>query len=151
MAPEISFYILPDELTEEPQQARGQFACRLAEKAWRNGVTSHIHLASRDDLKDLDQLLWSFREDSFLPHAVVTDSTLTQEPVSLGISDTSFINREGLLINLGNEIPADLSSFSRVAEIVVQDEKILKLARVRFRQYRERGLTPKHQKVGKPA
>ncbi len=148
MSQQVSFYILAEERLEE----RAVFACRLAEKALRNGVTTHIHTSCEEDAKALDALLWSFREDSFLPHKIVdnsvNDSKDTLEPITIGHSEVQLQGRKGLLINLGDNIPNTLESYSRIAEVVVQEEKILKLARTRFRQYRERGLDPKHQRVG---
>ena len=145
---QVSFYILPDDTL----QARGIFACRLAEKAWNNGVKSHIHMASAQELKVIDELLWSFREDSFLPHTMASESTC--EPITLGtkpeqLKPEQLSGKEGLLINLGSSIPDNLDHFARIAEIVVQDADILEQARVRFRQYKERGMTPMHQKIGK--
>ncbi|MCL6269055.1 DNA polymerase III subunit chi [Sansalvadorimonas sp. 2012CJ34-2] len=147
MTQQVSFYIL----AEETPETRALFACRLAEKAWRNGVHAHIHTAGEEDTKALDSLLWSFREDSFLPHKVVENNSEVQEPVTLGHSENQLKGRKGLLINLGDEIPNTLDSYSRIAEVVVQEESILKLARTRFRQYRGRGLDPQHQKVGRPS
>ncbi|MTI13289.1 DNA polymerase III subunit chi [Sansalvadorimonas verongulae] len=151
MSPQVSFYILQDETLE----ARAWFACRLADKAWRNGVRTHLHVTNPKDVTALDSMLWSYREDSFLPHVNLdkhsTDTDTIPEPVTLGSSHDLLTSREGLLINLGDDIPKNLDSFERIAEVVVQEPSSLELARTRFRQYKERGMPPKHQKVGQPS
>ncbi|MCG8532337.1 MAG: DNA polymerase III subunit chi [Desulfovibrionales bacterium] len=147
MSQQVSFYILTDQTPE----ARALFACRLADKAWRSGLSTHIHTAGEQDMKDLDNLLWSFREDSFLPHIIVSETEQTVEPVTLGHTLKQLEGRKGLLINLGEAIPDNTDSYSRIAEIVIQEESALKLARSRFREYKERALSPIHQKVGQPA
>ncbi|WP_281648022.1 DNA polymerase III subunit chi [Parendozoicomonas sp. Alg238-R29] len=151
MSPQVSFYILQEDTLE----ARVGFSCRLAEKAWRNGVPTHIYMTSEQDVVALDAMLWSYREDSFLPHTNLNsnknaaDEKDIQVPVTLGSKQEQLPDRSGLLINLGETIPTAIDSFERVAEVVVQEQSILELARSRFRQYKERGLTPQHQKVGK--
>ncbi len=161
MAQKVSFYILQD----ESLTVRATFACRLAEKAWRNGVKTHIHTATAKDAKSLDSLLWAFREDSFLPHVLCSDSSsykssdsnaadetkASQEAVTLSHQVEHLKACTGLLINLGDDIPEKISHFERIAEVVVQESSSLALARERFRQYRERGMNPQHQQVGRPS
>lgn len=148
MSPQVSFYILQDETLE----ARAWFACRLAEKAWRNNVPTHIHAATPKDAAALDGMLWSYREDSFLPHRNLDtqpETSNTPEPVTLGSAHKQIAGQKGLLINLGHDVPDNISHFERVAEVVVQEPGSLELARSRFRQYKDRGMPPKHQKVGR--
>ena len=148
MSPQVSFYILQDETLE----ARAWFACRLAEKAWRNGVPTYIHAATTKDAAALDDMLWSYREDSFLPHRNLdaqSETSDTPEPVTLGSAHKQISEQKGLLINLSNEVPDNIGHFERVAEVVVQEPSSLELARNRFRQYKDRGMPPKHQKVGR--
>ncbi len=163
MIPQVSFYILADEST----LARSTFACRLAEKAWRHSVRTHIHLASEDDAKNMDALLWSFREDSFLPHSTAQKENTQKEntqtentgqtednrliPVTIGWREEQFEEHQGLLINLSESIPENTGQFSRVAEVVIQTDEVLQQARIRFKQYREKGMAPQHQKVGAPS
>ena len=149
MDPKVSFYILQDMALE----ARATFACRLAEKAWHNAVNTHIHTASKSDASALHALLWSYRDESFLPHALVNPDQKQSdrqydEPVTVGYDEDQLEGCKGLLINLGDTIPGKLAGFSRIAEVVVQDTDSLALARTRFRQYRDKGMSPKHQKVG---
>ncbi|WP_165767111.1 DNA polymerase III subunit chi [Parendozoicomonas haliclonae] len=147
MLPQVSFYILAD----DSPLVRGRFACRLAEKAWKNNVKTHIHLSKKEDIEPMSDLLWSFREDSFVPHATSDSDEAGEVPVTISCSEDDLQKHDGLLINLGDIIPDNINHFSRVAEVVVQSPEILELARVRFRQYRDRGMHPQHQKVGQSA
>ena len=67
--PEISFYVLPTESTQERQL----FACKLVEKAYRSGVFSYVLTDSLEQSQQLDDLLWTFRAGSFIPHQIYTD------------------------------------------------------------------------------
>ncbi|MEZ5578324.1 MAG: DNA polymerase III subunit chi [Candidatus Competibacteraceae bacterium] len=43
-------------------------ACRLADKAYGLGHTVYLFTASEARAAALDDLLWTFRQDSFVPH-----------------------------------------------------------------------------------
>ena len=131
----VDFYILA--ATGEP--SRHKFACRLAEKAYRLNHTVHIHTADRQQAGVLDELLWTFRDGSFVPHEVLGISERkASAPVTIGFEGTK-IDEQDLLINLTDEIPEIAASFPRVAELVTSDEHSRQLSRKRFARYRELG------------
>lgn len=131
----VDFYILPT--TGEP--SRNKFACRLAEKAYRLKHTVHIHTASPQHAEVLDELLWTFRDGSFVPHDVLNmTGRRTGAPVIIGFEESGF-SEQDLLINLTDEVPEMAASFPRVAELVTSDEESLQLSRKRFVHYRDLG------------
>ena len=133
----VDFYVLKG----SDERSRQHFACRLAEKAYRLEHTVHIVVANPQSARQVDELMWTFRHGSFVPHAVVgQDDTETPAPVTIGI-DSAPPRSCHLLINLGEETPASADSFARVAEIVTADEDARARSRQRFVDYRERGHT----------
>ncbi len=60
----IDFYVL----SQSGEQARQLFACRLAEKAYKLEHTVHIHTGDEATAGRIDDLLWTFRDGSFVPH-----------------------------------------------------------------------------------
>ncbi len=133
----IDFYVL----SGSGPETRQRFACRLAEKAYRLNNTVHIHAADRQAVQQIDDLLWTFRDGSFVPHEVL-ESPLTDAPAPITIGCDIAPSRScDLLINLGDDIPEIADSFPRVAEIVTSDEVARALSRKRFVDYRERGHT----------
>ena len=131
----VDFYILA--ATGEP--SRHKFACRLAEKAYRLKHTVHIHTANRQQAEVLDELLWTFRDGSFVPHEVLgVPGRGASAPVTIGFEETG-IGKQDLLINLTDEIPEMAASFPRVAELVTSDEQSRQMSRRRFVHYRELG------------
>lgn len=131
----VDFYILPD----DGELARQRFACRLAEKAYRLDHRVHIHVPDNGTLQKLDELLWTFRDGSFVPHEILSgNQSPASVPVTIGCEDVSRADCE-LLINLGRTIPASASSFPRVAEVVTSDEDSKKQSRQRFVDYRDHG------------
>ena len=132
--PRIDFYILKDRLGEAPQA----FACRLAEKAYRQGHRLYIHFDGEDQLRHFDELLWTFRQGSFVPHARQDDDD--EAPVRLGCGD---VPPEGdVLLNLSRQAPGFYGRFQRVLEVVGADEGQVADGRARFRYYRQQGETP---------
>ena len=131
----IDFYILaqPDE------RARHMLACKLAEKAWRLDNSVYIHARSRADAEHLDELLWTFRDGSFVPHGVAHSNDGTEDsPIVIGCEETGVEARD-LLINLCDEIPSFAEGFPRVAELVTSDENCRLLSRKRYAAYRDQG------------
>ena len=133
----VDFYVLK----QEGPQSRQSFACRLAEKAYRLKNTVHIHTLSRAEADRMNDLLWTFRDGSFVPHDVIDNSDLSKlSPVSIGCSDDAVEARD-LLINLCDEIPPFAEAFPRVAELVSSDETSKQESRRRFAAYRDKGHT----------
>jgi DNA polymerase-3 subunit chi len=131
----VDFYIL----AQAGESARHVFACRLAEKAYRLQNTVHIRTGDPDLAATIDELLWTFRDGSFVPHEIIGTQAAIEAPVTVG----SGIVPVGcdLLINLSREIPVDAASFPRIAEIVSSDEDSRVRSRQRFAAYREQGHT----------
>lgn len=129
----VDFYIL------DQQAGRPQFACRLAEKAVLQGHRVYIHTADEQAAQELDRLLWTFSDGSFLPHALAASEPADSlAPVHIGHGQEP-LDHDQVLINLADEIPLFFSRFERVAEIVDGDQGAREQARERFRFYRERG------------
>ena len=137
----VDFYVLP---VSEPH-GRLSFACRLAEKAWLGG--HHVYLHSEDDTAacSLDELLWSFRDTSFVPHALraTGDGGAPAVPVLIGCGDDPGDHHD-VLINLGAAVPEFFGRFERVAEIVLNDPESRQASRVRWSFYKDRGYALEH-------
>ncbi|TFG79503.1 MAG: DNA polymerase III subunit chi [Chromatiales bacterium] len=133
---QVDFYLLQD---NEPE-ACSLLACRLTEKAYKKGHRVYIHAESGAQLRQLDELLWSFRAGSFLPHAVVQDRPAEPQPILLG-NDSEPQGMDDVLVNLASEVPPFFSRFKRVAELVGGDEAARSAARERYRFYQQRGYT----------
>lgn len=129
----VDFYILSTE-----ESSRDKFACALAGKALTRGNPVHIHTDSRESAVLMDDLLWTFRDISFIPHALA-DETLEHDcPVAIGWNGINPKSCE-ILINLGADIPEFVRSFVRVMEIVVTDAASRQQSRDRYRRYRDMG------------
>ncbi|NNF66741.1 MAG: DNA polymerase III subunit chi [Gammaproteobacteria bacterium] len=133
---QIDFYILQ----EKGNALLGRFACRLVDKAWQRGLRCHINVETQEQAAQIDDMLWTFRDISFLPHA--TSDAAPQEAQRLaaiiGIGTEPAVDAE-VLINLRPDVPDFFSRFERVAELVSNEEQKRAAGRDRFRFYRDRG------------
>jgi DNA polymerase III subunit chi len=132
----VDFYLLED----TGDSARPLYACRLAEKALQQGHQVYINTESPVQLLQLDDLLWTFRSGSFLPHAVDNGEGDTQQPILLG-HDREPRDSHDVLVNLSKDVPSFFNRFNRVAEIIGGHEAQRTQARERYRFYKDRGYT----------
>ena len=132
----VDFYVL----SASGEAARQQFACRLAEKAYKLKNRVHIHVDSAELAKRIDDLLWTFRDGSFVPHEQLGGSVKPSSPVTIGSHELPEFDCD-LLINLGETIPERADAFPRVAEVVTSDDDSRSRSRQRFVDYRDQGHT----------
>ncbi len=137
MAPRIDFYVLPG---QEPN-GRLSLACRLTEKAYGLGHRVYLHAASPEQARQLDDLLWTFRQGSFVPHTLCPPTEGDASPVLIGSEETPPPAAQ-VLINLSDTVPVFFERYERVAELVDQQPSVLAKSRERFRSYRDRGYEP---------
>ena len=138
-APKVDFYTLG----EPDRRARLVTACRLAEKAYEQGLRVVVRTTSAAETAEFDELLWSFSDRSFVPHVVwpAEPDAVAATPVLVGSSSLPPSHRD-VLINLAPDAPADFSAYARVCEVVGGDEDARKAGRHRWRTYRDAGCAP---------
>ncbi len=137
----IDFYILP----AEEIRARLLFACRLIEKAYRLNHRVYVHTDSKEDGQRFDELLWSFRNNSFIPHALYSadeqhsaDQQYQRAPIEIGTGEAP-ADHHDVLINLSLQTPSFYPRFERISEVVIQHPQVLKATRHNYKHYKHRG------------
>ncbi len=130
----VDFYVTPN----NAQDAGLRLVCRIIDKAWQQQNLVYVHTASAEQAKQLDDLLWLFRDGAFIPHCQANDKISSETPIVIGCDAPPDMKPE-VLINLGQDVPGFFSRFERVIEIVAGDETTRAHARQRFKFYRERG------------
>ena len=136
-ATRVDFYILA---ASEPA-SRLQFACRLTEKAYGLNNRVYAHAASQAEARQLDEMLWTFKQGSFIPHQSLDEDPDERTPVRIG-SPERWENEGELMINLSEAAPEFATNFERVVEIIDGQEASRQAGRKRFKQYRAMGLEP---------
>ena len=128
----VGFYVV--QAAEQGQ--RLHVAARLVDKAFAQGHRIFINAVDEAQARELNDLLWSFRPSSFLPHGLQGEDH--SDNIAIGWGQEP-LDHNDLLINLQLEIPAFFSRFNRVAEVVTQDPDSLQALRRSWTFYKERG------------
>lgn len=130
----VDFYILEN----QPLSERLNFLCRLLEKA--NHETKQVLVWSNQEreLLLLNDMLWTFSDASFVPHALAGTLQANHAPILLS-QEVKLSEAFDILINLTLELPSYWQNFSRIIEIIPNDENYKVAGRQRFMAYRAAG------------
>ncbi len=138
----VDFYVL----SSADPASRLRFACRLTEKAYTLNNRTYAHVDDAARARELDEMLWTFRAGSFIPHQVEPGDPDNQTPVTIGHKPDSEADGD-LLINLADSIPSFFDRFGRIAEIIDASEAGRQAGRTRFAFYRDNGFEPNTHKI----
>jgi len=111
-----------------------KFVCQIIKKACATKQQVLCLVADNQTAEQLEQLLWEFEAEAFVPHGIGVD----QQPVAIS-ADADPGEHHQLLINLQAEIPTWFSRFERVIELVQPETEQEQTKRENFRFYKERG------------
>ena len=138
MTERVDFYVLKSSTTQQ----RCLVACRLTEKAYLRALQVVIVSDSQAQAQALDDLLWTFNERAFIPHAIYCDAGAADPEVGVHLTwNEATAPPADLLVNLAPRLPQQLSRYARIAEIIDADEDCRRLGRERFKAYRDLKLT----------
>lgn len=113
----------------------------LVEKSLERGWRAAIRTGKAERVRDLDEMLWTYAETSFLPHSNENDSDLDKEPALITTSE-QFANAPNVIFLVERAgFPADISAFERVVYMFDgRDDEALTEARVQWKDIRGKGL-----------
>jgi DNA polymerase III subunit chi len=137
----VNFYLMK----QSDEQARNVLACRLADKLYKQHRRVHIHVSSSENAHELDQLLWTFSADSFVPHTLCADPAQATSAVVIGWDQ--HVAASGDLINLTDALPPDHARLDTIAEFVVNDEQAKAHGRQLWNIYKQLGYELQHHQL----
>ena len=134
----IDFHLI----NESSPEAVWLYACRLLEKAYLKKNQVFVYCAHQQDAENLDELIWTFKPDSFIPHNLQGEGPEPPPPIQIGYGEEPR-GFQDVLLNLSATIPPFWTRFHRIIEIVSADEEAKIISRDHFRAYRKQGCEPK--------
>lgn len=112
----------------------------LLEKALERGLKAVVVARDDEHRRHLDERLWTYRADSFLPHGLAGASFAERQPVLLA-PEVVTTNGACLLVLVDGLMPPEDAPFERVVDLFDGgDEAVVAAARDRWRTWRERGV-----------
>ena len=128
-------------VTEE--QLHLHYACLQAAYFYRQNQRVFIYTPDQQSAHDIDEMLWAFDPDSFVPHNLIGEGPKQGAAVEISWQVPS--NRRAVLINLTSEVPNFANQFTHLIDFVPSDETQKQQARNRFRTCRQWGFNVAHQ------
>ncbi len=125
----ISFYLF-----EKSPERQVQSACRLCRKLLLKNQKIWLYVPNADLQQELDDLLWSFDDTSFIGHGI------DQEHAPICISSKLPSDSERIVFNFNNQALEQIHNFSHIIEIVENDESAKVIGREKFKSYRRLGV-----------
>ena len=130
---EILFYHLQRQKLEQVLPA-------LLEKSLERGWRVVVQASSEERVEALDAHLWSYRENSFLPHGTWRETEAAAQPVLLTVNDD---NPNGATVRFlidGAPVPADAASYQRIVLLFDgDDDAAVAQARTRWTEAKAQG------------
>lgn len=120
------------------------YACRLVRKARAANCRIVLLAGNSARLAALDEALWTFAEQEFLPHVKAGNPLAAQTPIILTDDDAAELPHHQILINLSDRTPGNFARFERLFEIISAEEADLAAGRERYRFYQQRGYALTH-------
>ena len=131
--PRADFYLVgKPRFREEPLR----LVCELARKAHDAGQWTLVLARDQAQAEALDDLLWAFDEDAYVPHQLAGDEEDDLAPVLIA-TPAMDVPMRPLLINLRDDAPD--GAFERVLEVVPAEPAARAPLRERWKHYQSRG------------
>ena len=138
------FYIL------DPDDDINYCTCKIIKKFYEEGKKILVSSKNSILIDDLNKLLWTFEQLSFIPHSTSKDYD-SFTPVLLtetGYKNDSIIKKDyNIFINLDDEVKTDYYNYEIVIELVSGNEHQKNLAREKYLYYKNNRLNVKHENL----
>jgi DNA polymerase-3 subunit chi len=112
---------------------------RLLEKALAAGMRAVVMAGSAERVEHLNALLWTFSEESWLPHGCARDGEAPHQPVWLTDTDEN-PNGATLLVLCDGVQPASFAGWARCLNLFDgTDDEAVQVQRARWKDWRDQG------------
>ncbi|HEX3916135.1 MAG TPA: DNA polymerase III subunit chi [Caulobacteraceae bacterium] len=139
--PEVWFYHLE-------RTSLDQALPELLEKTLARGWRALVRGGSAERLEHLDGWLWSYRDDSFLPHGVDTEPSAERQPILIttGLENP---NRADALFLIDDAEPGEIAEYERCVLLFDgRDEAAVAAARKRWPTFKAAGCQVSYWRQG---
>ena len=131
---EILFYHLKG---QTPEQVLPSLLHKSLDRGWRAVVQG----TTEERVEALDAHLWTWRDDSFLPHGTWRDTEAGDHPILLTIDERNPNNAAIRFLIEGADMPADAAAYQRVVLIFDgEDSEAVEAARAHWSKAEAAGL-----------
>jgi len=123
------------------------YVCKLIEKGYKQNINPiFIKTDTQKQAEELDKFLWTFRQESYIPHTLVDQDSNNTQPVQIGWIDNEIEDAEAI-INLSDGMPDISNHLKKIHEIIENIDEKKDKARERWKKYKSIGFNIKAYKV----
>ena len=113
----------------------------LLERSLERGWRAVVRATSDERLAALDDHLWTFSDESFLPHGTDREADAAEHPVVLTLGEANPNGAAVLFLVEGAPVPADAAAYQRLVLLFDgNDEDALAAARANWKGVKAAGL-----------
>lgn len=113
----------------------------LLEKSLERGWRVVVQASSEERVEALDAHLWTYRDDSFLPHGTWRETNANEQPILLTLNDDNPNSASVRFLIDGAPVPADVEAYQRVVLLFDgEDPDAVEAARGRWSEAKAKGL-----------
>lgn len=144
---QVVFYILQEERPSETVRLSTHFAqaCSIAAFYYAQNKKVFIYTDNQQDAFAVDEYLWQFDGNSFVPHNLLGEGPSYGSPVEISWQVPT--HPRPILINLSTYTPDFAINFQQIIDFVPFAEPLKMAARTRYSAYKKMGLTLSTQTV----
>lgn len=129
--PRVDFHVL-----NQDKEQWLNYLARLVEKIYLLNKQIFIFTESLIESNEIDDILWTFRPDSFLPHHIFDQE---KYPAPILISHVTIPLHKEILINIRATVPEFYTEYNRIIEVIYADQTIKQQGREKYKQYQNLG------------
>jgi DNA polymerase-3 subunit chi len=112
----------------------------LLEKSLERGWRVVVQASSEERIEALDAHLWTFRDDSFLPHGTWREAEAREQPILLTVNADNPNDAAVRFLVDGAPVPADADAYQRIVLIFDgEDDDAVTVARERWSEGKANG------------
>ena len=124
-----------------------QVACQLVAKATRQHLRVVVYVPDESTARGFDKL-WTYQAVGFAPDYPAHRALASETPVVIARGDAEMPHYQ-VIVNLHADSPPSFGRFERLIELVGAGDDDRRLARDRYRFYRDRGYEIHHHDLSK--
>ena len=139
--PQIDFYLVQD-------ASMVHVACKLLEKVYQQKMTAHAHCENETLATQANEMLWTFKDASFIPHELVSEINDHEPPISIGFGEQMPPAIYDVLLTLSAELPEFATQFERILFIIpTSNEAWKQVARDYYKDFKAQGWQVNHHTI----
>jgi len=139
----VIFYVL----SSTTEQEKLIFVCKLLEKIYLKQLCCYVLTDNIEQSKNLDNLLWTFRPSSFVPHQLFMGEKFNSLDKILIGTDLPPEGWQETIVNLSSHCPENTLQTTKILEIVNNNTASKERGRQHYRQYQQFGLSIKTHQI----